>query len=149
MRPRSFKSSASTVQKNMPQPLPIKSVNHLGRITTRVDESRAFYRDVLGFREVARPNFDFPGAWLFNYGIMIHLIYNEAATGPVGEIQTRHDHLALHCDDLNVVERLLKEHGVPYRKNVIADRGITQIFCRDPDGHHVEIGTYPSTPPYV
>jgi len=38
---------------------------------------------------------------------------------------------------------------VPYRKNVIADRGITQIFCRDPDGHHVEIGTYPPTPAFV
>jgi catechol 2,3-dioxygenase-like lactoylglutathione lyase family enzyme len=141
--------SASTMNKNIPPPLPIKSVNHVGRITTRVDESRAFYRDVLGFREVARPNFDFPGAWLFNYGIMIHLIYNEAATGPVGEIQTRHDHLALHCDDMELVERLLNEHGVPYRKNVIADRGITQIFCRDPDGHHIEIGTYPPTPAYI
>ena len=80
----------------MPQPLPIKAVNHVGRITKRVEESREFYRDVLGFREVARPNFDFPGAWLYNYGIMIHLIYNEAAADPEGEIQTRHDHLALH-----------------------------------------------------
>jgi catechol 2,3-dioxygenase-like lactoylglutathione lyase family enzyme len=133
----------------VPQSLPIQAINHLGRITKRVDESRAFYRDVLGFREVKRPNFDFPGAWLYNYGMMIHLIYNEAAGNPDGEIQTRHDHLALHCDDLELVERLLKEHQVPYRKNVIADRGITQIFCRDPDGHHVEIGTYPPTPPFV
>jgi catechol 2,3-dioxygenase-like lactoylglutathione lyase family enzyme len=108
-----------------------------------------FYRDVLGFREVARPNFDFPGAWLYNYGIMIHQIYNEAATGPEGEIQTRDSHLALHTDDLEAAERLLKEHGVPYRKNVVADKNIVQIFCRDPDGHHVEIGTYPPTPPFV
>ena len=105
----------------MPQPLPIQAVNHVGRMTKRVDASRDFYRDVLGFREVARPNF----------------------------IQTRHDHLALHCEDLELAERLLKEHGVAYRKNVIEDRGITQIFCRDPDGHHVEIGTYPPTPPFV
>ncbi len=133
----------------MPQPLPIQAVNHVGRMTKRVDASRDFYRDVLGFREVARPNFNFPGAWLFNYGIMIHLIHNEAAPDPEGEIQTRHDHLALHCEDLELAERLLKEHGVAYRKNVIEDRGITQIFCRDPDGHHVEIGTYPPTPPFV
>jgi glyoxylase I family protein len=130
-------------------PLPIKSVNHVGRVTKRVEESRKFYRDVLGFREVARPNFDFPGAWLYNYGIMIHLIYSEAAGDPVGEIQTRYDHLALHCDDLKVVERLLQEHGVTYRTNVVADRGIQQIFFRDPDGHHVEIGTYPPTPAYL
>jgi catechol 2,3-dioxygenase-like lactoylglutathione lyase family enzyme len=104
---------------------------------------------VLGFREVKRPTFDFPGAWLFNYGIMIHLIHNEAAGDPEGEIQTRDDHLALHTDDLEAAERLLQEHGVPYRKNVVADKNITQIFCRDPDGHHVEIGTYPPTPEYI
>ncbi len=130
--------------------LPIKAVNHVGRgHEASVEESRKFYRDVLGFREVSRPNFDFPGAWLYNYGIMIHLIYNEAAGDPQGEIQTRYDHLALHCDDLSVVERLLDEHGVKYRKNVVADRGIAQIFFRDPDGHHVEIGTYPPTPAFV
>ena len=44
----------------MPQPLPLQAVNHVGRTTKRVEESRNFYRDVLGFREVSRPNFDFP-----------------------------------------------------------------------------------------
>ena len=133
----------------MPDPLPIQSVNHVGRITKRVEESRAFYRDVLGFREVQRPNFNFAGAWLYNYGLMIHLIYSEAAGDPEGEIQTRHDHLALHTNDLARAEQLLIAHNIPYRKNVIADRNITQIFCRDPDGHHVEIGTYPPTPAYI
>ena len=104
----------------------------MGRITKRVEASRDFYRDVLGFREVARPNFDFPGAWLYNYGIMIHLIYNEAAGDPDGEIEARDDHLALHCDDLARAERLLQEHGVEYRKNVIADRGITQTSAATP-----------------
>ncbi len=140
---------SSSTTANRPQPLPISAVNHLGRITKRVEASRDFYRDVLGFREVARPNFNFPGAWLYNYGIMIHLIYNEAASDPDGEIQTRGDHLALHTDDLAAAERLLNEHGVAYRKNTVADTGLVQIFCRDPDGHHVEIGSYPPRPAYV
>jgi hypothetical protein len=38
---------------------------------------------------------------------------------------------------------------VPYRKNVVADMIIVQIFCRDPDGHLVELGTYPPTPMFV
>ncbi len=79
--------------KSQLKPLPITAVNHVGRVTKRVAASRDFYRDVLGFREVSRPNFDFPGAWLSNYGIMIHLIYHEAAGDPEGEIQTRFDHL--------------------------------------------------------
>ncbi len=133
----------------MPQPLPISSVNHVAVTTRDVERTRNFYRDVLGFREVARPTFSFGGAWLFNYGLMIHVIENQsAATGGEG-ISTRDNHLALHTDDMDAAERGLQEHGVVYRKNEIVDRGIKQIFFRDPDGYHIEIGTYPATPPFI
>lgn len=130
----------------MPDVLPIQSLNHVALMTRRLDESRAFYRGVLGFREVERPNFSFRGAWLFNYGLMIHLIENAKAGEPSEEIQTRENHLALHTEDLDRVEQLLKEHGIRFRKNTIADTGISQIFLQDPDGNHIEIGTYPPTP---
>ena len=133
----------------MPDPLPIESLNHIALMTRRLDESRAFYRNVLGFREVERPNFSFRGAWLFNYGLMIHLIENAKAGDPGDEIQTRENHFALHTNDLARAEQLLAEHGIRYRKNTIADRGISQIFLQDPDGNHIELGTYPPTPPYV
>ena len=121
-------------------------MNHVGLLTSRVEESNSFYRDVLGFQEVSRPNFKFSGSWLYGYGIMIHLIYNEAAGGPEGEIETRTNHLALHTDDLDRVEQLLGEHGIAYRKNEIVDVGIMQIFFHDPAGHHVEVGHYPPLP---
>jgi catechol 2,3-dioxygenase-like lactoylglutathione lyase family enzyme len=133
----------------MPDPLPTTAVNHIGLMTRRVAQSRAFYRDVLGFREVSRPNFNFDGAWLYNHGLMIHLIYNDAAGDPDSEIRTRDNHLALHADDLEGVERLLALHGIAYRKNEIVDRGIKQIFFRDPDGHHIEVGKYPPTPEFI
>jgi catechol 2,3-dioxygenase-like lactoylglutathione lyase family enzyme len=133
----------------MPQPLPIRSVNHVARTTSRLEESRRFYRDVLGFREVKRPNFDFPGAWLHNYGLMIHLIAGNGSEKPAGEIDTRADHLALHVDDLPAAARRLEELGIRYRANQLPDGGLQQIFFHDPDGHHVELGTYPPTPPYM
>jgi catechol 2,3-dioxygenase-like lactoylglutathione lyase family enzyme len=118
-------------------------------MTRRLAESRSFYRRVLGFREVARPNFSFAGAWLFNHGLMIHLIENTKAGDPSAEIQTRENHLALHTTDLARAEQLLVDHGVRFRKNTVADTGIQQIFLQDPDGNHIEIGTYPPTPPFV
>ena len=133
----------------MPSPLPIQAVHHVGRLTKRLDESKAFYRDVLGFREIERPNFDFPGAWLHNYGVQIHLIVNPAAGDPTGEIQTRVNHLALYVEDLDAAEQLLKEHGIAYRTNFVAKTGVKQLFFLDPDGHHVEIGAYPPTPRYL
>ena len=135
----------------MPDPLCIRGLHHIGRNTRRLEESRAFYRDLLGFREIERPNFDFAGAWLYNYGLQIHLIAKEepASGVPEGEIQTRSEHLAWFVEDLDSVERLLTAHKVPYRTNQIADTGVKQLFFRDPDGYHIEVGSYPPTPWYL
>jgi catechol 2,3-dioxygenase-like lactoylglutathione lyase family enzyme len=133
----------------MTSPLPLCAVNHLALMTRRLADSRAFYRDVLGFREVVRPNFDFAGSWLYNYGLTIHLIENQKAGDPTGPIDTRDNHLALHADDLEAVELGLVKRGIAYRKNMIRDGGIRQLFFRDPDGHHIEVGCYPPTPPYI
>ncbi len=126
----------------MTAPLPIRSLNHVGRLTKHLEESKAFYRNVLGFQEIVRPNFDFPGAWLFNYGLQIHLIVNESISDPEGPIQTRDAHLAFEVDDLATVEHRLEEQGIPFRKNTVAQTGRAQIFFRDPDGHHIEVGQY-------
>src|SRR5205085_3692910 len=111
--------SNSHREPSMPRALPVSAVNHVGITTRRLEESKAFYRDVLGFREVSRPNFNFRGVWLFNHGLMIHLIENEAAGERTDEIQTRDNHLALHSDDLALVEQLLAQHGVQFGKNEI------------------------------
>jgi catechol 2,3-dioxygenase-like lactoylglutathione lyase family enzyme len=133
----------------MPPPLAIECLHHVGRRTRRLEESLAFYRDVLGFRPIERPNFDFPGAWLFNYGIQVHLIVNEQAPGPGGEIGTRVDHLALRVPDIDQAERLLQAHKIAYRTNRVARTGVKQLFFLDPDGHHIELASYPPTPAYL
>ena len=130
----------------MPQPLPLVSVNHIARLTKRLEESRTFYRDVLGFRELPRPDFSFPGAWLYRLGLQIHLIVNDQVGDPTGTIDTRDNHLAFHVEDVAPVERLLAEHRVPFRVNEQTGTGVRQVFFRDPDGHHVEVATYPPTP---
>jgi catechol 2,3-dioxygenase-like lactoylglutathione lyase family enzyme len=141
-------TNVSSTNPKMP-PIPISSVNHLAVITRDLDASLHFYRDVLGFREVERPNFNFAGAWLANYGLMIHIIVNKPDFSSEGEIQTRDAHIALHSDNLAEVERLLTEHGVPFRRNEVPERKIKQLFFKDPDGFHIEVGTYPPLPPFV
>jgi catechol 2,3-dioxygenase-like lactoylglutathione lyase family enzyme len=127
--------------------LPIKSLHHIARVTTRPEESTAFYRDVLGFREIERPDFRFRGAWLFGYGVQIHIIENPRAAGsPTDEIDPRADHLAFAVDDFAPVEARLRGASIRYHVQVNAG-GIPQIFFHDPDGHHIEIGIYPPTPP--
>lgn len=124
-------------------PIPIQSLNHIARETGDVARCTAFYRDVLGFREVPRPDFPFGGAWLAGHGLMIHVIEGTPPLRP-GEISTRADHVAFHTNDLDAVERLLTLHGVPFRRNTSPAPGITQVFFHDPDGNHIEVATYPA-----
>lgn len=126
----------------MPEPITLDSLNHVSRQTKRLAESRKFYAEVLGFREISRPGFNFEGAWLYGAGIQIHLIGDGSASDPTPEINTRANHIAFAVADVDVMEQRLKALGVPYRRNVIPDRGIHQLFFQDPDGHTIELGRY-------
>ncbi|CAN0861566.1 Glyoxylase I 4 [Linum grandiflorum] len=61
------------------QALPLVSLNHVSLMCRSVWDSARFYQDVMGFLLIKRPSsFNFTGAWLYNYGIGIHLIENTA-----------------------------------------------------------------------
>ncbi|KAG5537581.1 hypothetical protein RHGRI_024884 [Rhododendron griersonianum] len=63
---------------NLGNPLHLTSLNHISLICKSVEESMGFYTKVLGFVPIRRPDsFDFDGAWLFSYGIGIHLLQSE------------------------------------------------------------------------
>ncbi|RWV90290.1 hypothetical protein GW17_00047523 [Ensete ventricosum] len=58
--------------------LPLASLNHISIVCRSVERSLDFYQNVLGFLPIRRPgSFNFDGAWLFNYGIGIHLLQSE------------------------------------------------------------------------
>ena len=121
--------------------LAIESLNHVAVATKRLDESRRFYVDVLGAKEISRPNFSFGGAWLYLAGIQIHIIEQGSPVGR-GEIDTRGNHFSFAVADVDAAEERLKQHGITYRRKLIEDRGIHQIFFQDPDGHTIEVGKY-------
>lgn len=126
----------------MTHPLPILALHHISRITKHLDASIAFYRDVLGFQEIPRPAFQFGGAWLFNYGLEIHLIVDASTPDPLAEISSRVNHIAFMSHDVAATEQRLIEHQIAYRVNIQSQTGLRQLFFCDPDGHHVEVATY-------
>ena len=129
--------------------LPIQHLHHIAVVTDDPEKSERFYVDVLGFRPIKRPNFNFRGAWLLGYGVQIHIIENSATPRERSEqIDTRANHLAFAVEDHEPVRERLNELGVTYHEQVNAG-GIPQIFFQDPDGHHIEIGIYPPHPPFV
>lgn len=72
-------------------PLPLMALNHISRLCRNVKESIDFYTKVLGFVLIERPQaFEFDGAWLFNYGVGIHLLQSK----DIGDSQPQtHHHL--------------------------------------------------------
>src|SRR5450432_2348688 len=108
-------------------PLDIESLNHVSVQTSRLEESRRFYIEVLGAKEISRPNFSFGGAWLYLSGIQIHLI--EQGTPPGRrEVETRGNHISFAVPNVDAAEERLKQFGVNYKRKMIEDRGIHQIF---------------------
>ncbi|WP_218244066.1 VOC family protein, partial [Pseudomonas sp. 2995-3] len=52
----------------------IKELHHVSISVTDLDKAKHFYSDVLGFQEIERPDFDFPGAWYSLGSQQLHLI---------------------------------------------------------------------------
>lgn len=130
----------------MTETLRIKRVHHFARVTDQPDASKAFYRDVLGFREIQRPPFNFRGAWLYNYGVQIHIIENtELAQKSRQPISGLANHLALEVENVEEAKKCLEQNDIRYFEQVNAG-GIHQVFFQDPDGHIVEVAVYGPTP---
>ncbi|TVR52177.1 MAG: glyoxalase [Puniceicoccaceae bacterium] len=112
-------------------------LNHVAVHVADLERSRRFYREVLGFAEMERPDFGFPGAW-FRIGTdqELHLIINDEVPP---ETRSRGIHFALQVKDAEAVRRELEEKGVEHQGPHRRPDGAFQIFLNDPDGHRIEL----------
>ncbi|KAI3861537.1 hypothetical protein MKW98_000489 [Papaver atlanticum] len=125
--------------------LPLLSLNHVSYLCKSVAKSAKFYQDVLGFVLIRRPSsFQFEGAWLFNYGIGIHLLQcnsiNDVQPMPA-KINPKDNHISFQCTDIELVKKMLREMGMKYETALVEEGGIfvDQLFFHDPDGYMIEI----------
>ncbi|KAI3967080.1 hypothetical protein MKX01_029044 [Papaver californicum] len=125
--------------------LPLLSLNHVSYVCKSVVESARFYQEVLGFVLIKRPSsFNFEGAWLFNYGIGIHLLQcnsvDDLRAKPLF-INPKDNHISFQCTDISLVKRKLAELSMKYETAIVEEGGIQvdQLFFHDPDGYMIEI----------
>ncbi|XP_042507554.1 uncharacterized protein LOC122083736 [Macadamia integrifolia] len=128
--------------------LPLLSLNHISLLCRSVPTSATFYEEVLGFVHIKRPSsFSFNGAWLFNYGVGVHLIENNSANDEFDilflsrPINPLDNHISFQCPDIGVVKMRLEKMGIKYVTAVVNEGGIRvdQVFFHDPDGYMIEI----------
>jgi catechol 2,3-dioxygenase-like lactoylglutathione lyase family enzyme len=119
----------------------VLELNHVALHVRDVDAACDFYKNVLRLKPLARPAFDFPGAW-FRLGERqeLHLIGERVQ--PVHS-HNRGNHFALRVDDIGEWEKHLQEIQANHRPRKQRPDGAWQIFLSDPDGHVIELFTGP------
>lgn len=124
----------------------IVGLNHFNIIAPAalMAEVRNFYVDVIGLQEGYRPDFGFPGHWLYaGESAVLHLMDGDAigsVSGTAGGSGTGHlDHIAFTAKGLHATEARLTELGLEFRKSEFPDFQLAQLFLRDPVGLGVEL----------
>jgi len=123
----------------------IQYLHHLSIGVRDLEKSQSFYRNFMGFRLIARPDLGFPGVWLKLGQTQLHLIKREGDVLPEGGLPGAM-HTAFQTEslqDLDQLEKKLKENDIPFRRSIQRSSGINQIFFKDPDGFNIELGYYP------
>jgi catechol 2,3-dioxygenase-like lactoylglutathione lyase family enzyme len=110
------------------------SVNTAGAI----DETMAFYRDVLGVEEKWRPDLGIPGTWFSVGNAELHLIGFPSSDAPIDP--SRH-HVAFGVTDLDGAVAELEAAGVSIATSAQHQSGreIRQVFFVDPAGNTIEL----------
>jgi|SRR5665213_601513 len=117
--------------------LSIQSIHHLSFRVPEVAAAKRFWCDLLGFTEIARPDFGVPGAWLRGFGVEVHLLapLGQAADADKGALDPTRNHVAFGVDDLDGVRDKLKAAGAEVLEG---SAGIRQIFVLGPGLNLIE-----------
>lgn len=133
------------------------SLNHFSIRTTDLAATRAFYVDLLGLVEGPRPDFPFPGHWLYQgptdsyANAAVHVIGIDPADPSglqnyLGERDAARlsgsgavDHVAFFATGLPDMLARLRAHGIAPRERTVPGVGLHQLFLDDPSGVVVEL----------
>ena len=128
----------------------IEAIHHVSLGVTDLEHSRRFYSAILGLDEIARPAFNFPGAW-FSTGTsqQLHLIVHPHSTFRSGKgLDTRDGHFAVRVASYRRTVDDLRTKGYredtkdEFQRMVLqphATAGFPQIYILDPDRNVIEI----------
>lgn len=114
-------------------------LNHVSIPARDLEESEAFYREVLGCERIQAPNFGFPVCWMRLGNLQLHL----QQVGPLAGVRT-YQHFAVEVTDFVGAYGVLRargafEEGTRYADLWMLPSGELQMFVRDPSDNLFEI----------
>ncbi len=131
--------------------MPLSHLEHFLIQTADLQATRDWYVNVLGFREGSHPDFKFPVVWLYlGDKDVVHLTQggknvSENRKAYLGQqSDATHgsgvvDHVAFRSTGLREMMEHLQRHRIEFRKRMVSDQGLFQLFLLDPNGVKVEL----------
>jgi catechol 2,3-dioxygenase-like lactoylglutathione lyase family enzyme len=104
---------------------------------------RDFYVAALGLTEGKRPDFSFPGHWLYLAGRPVVHLAGRAAIAPGTRAPARggagFDHVAFTAEGLEAARARLDAARIGYEEAPVPGFPLHQIFLTDPLGQRIEL----------
>lgn len=125
------------------QQTPRIQLNHIAIYATNLQQSAAFYRDVMGLDSIPEPFKLGKHAW-FKIGpaMALHVI----AGAPEKKEYYKNNHICFSVSEMDAFLIKLKKAGIVYedvtgKTGSVTTRvdGVHQIWLRDPDGYWIEV----------
>lgn len=119
---------------------------HLAIKTADLGATRAFWMGVIGLREIARPDFGYPGAWLAcgqpGGQAIVHVYAGGPALGASGVAPRGSgaiDHVSLACSGYHAYVARFRAAGLDWREFLVPGTTLWQLFVYDPSGVQLEL----------
>lgn len=117
--------------------------DHVNVRTASVGPMAAWYETVLGLKSGPRPDFPFPGAWLYLGDVAVVHLVGTAMTPNAPEPTVRLEHFAFRSQGLADFLDHLDATGTAFRIGITPGEpptgGIVQVNIADPDGNHIHV----------
>jgi catechol 2,3-dioxygenase-like lactoylglutathione lyase family enzyme len=115
-------------------------LDHFNIRTRQLADTVRFYEDVLGLENGARPNFAFPGAWMYSEGrAVVHLVDISQTSEPQKPDSGVVHHVAFVSSGFDAMKTRLKGKDMPFDARQVPGGELWQIFVQDPNGVMIEL----------
>jgi catechol 2,3-dioxygenase-like lactoylglutathione lyase family enzyme len=118
----------------------VGTLDHFNIRTRKLDDTVRFYEDVMGLEKGPRPNFAFPGVWMYSEGkAVVHIVdiskTDEAQKPDSGVVH----HVAFASRGFDSMKQRLESKKMPYDARQVPGGDLWQIFVDDPNGVMIEL----------
>ena len=115
-------------------------LDHFNIRTRHLADTVRFYEDVMGLEKGPRPNFAFPGAWMYSEGkAVVHIVDIGQTDEPQKPDSGVVHHVAFVSRGFDAMSARLKSKKMPFDARQVPGGDLWQIFVNDPNGVMIEL----------